>query len=369
MATAVSSLPNKPMEPTAPAARRLIGRALDEGDPMAKVLPTDHTERLGIAEFEKICAQAAQIFRELHLRDVGIDGFIELVLDGQATGLLVGVQVKSGDSFVRNGGTTFCLQADRRHLIYWAGCMFPVIGVVHEPSSGKTVWMDITAICTEERIDNGPFLLSCVFGPDTTLTADTLVGKLVPAALHHLEDLGRRQRVRDVVKGCKERWSARLPAPQAPATQEDRVAAWRELVEFLLSPSTSVPEAADAAYRLSWYLPAVDDERTKILDEALALSTEHDLRRLLQAADHAEEIDGQYASHCAAVISYIPHAVQKIESMLAARHLSAELKSVAIRVIEFIEQDERDDLRKKYMVVKQSNGSDGPPVRSSSPSR
>jgi hypothetical protein len=60
---------------------------------MPTLTKSNHTERLGVAELSKICARASQILREVNLRDVGIDAFIEIDLDGSATGVLIGVQI------------------------------------------------------------------------------------------------------------------------------------------------------------------------------------------------------------------------------------------------------------------------------------
>ncbi|WP_220219642.1 DUF4365 domain-containing protein [Gilliamella sp. ESL0405] len=58
------------------------------------------------------------IFRETSSTDVGVDGQLELVtLERTATGMLVGIQIKSGDSFVNK---------KIKFFFYWY-CVFALI--------------------------------------------------------------------------------------------------------------------------------------------------------------------------------------------------------------------------------------------------
>lgn len=59
------------------------------------------TERIGVYYAGYVFSLAGIIFRETPNTDVGIDAQIELVDEqGNATGKLAGLQIKSGDSFV-----------------------------------------------------------------------------------------------------------------------------------------------------------------------------------------------------------------------------------------------------------------------------
>ena len=53
-------------------------------------------ERLGISALQMYAAKNGQIWRETNSSDVGIDGQLEYVSNGYATGRLVAVQSKSG---------------------------------------------------------------------------------------------------------------------------------------------------------------------------------------------------------------------------------------------------------------------------------
>ncbi len=68
-----------------------------------KAPKSELVSRAGVHYAGYVFSTEGIIFRETSSSDVGIDGQLELVSDdGTATGMLLGVQVKSGDSFVDN---------------------------------------------------------------------------------------------------------------------------------------------------------------------------------------------------------------------------------------------------------------------------
>jgi hypothetical protein len=108
-----------------------------------QVTETDFTERAGIIKVDTTVWRARCIWRETPLRDVGIDGQIEYVTPGgEATGRLVGVQVKSGSSHFA-GGLQYRVPA--KHAAYWETFALPVILVLHHPDKDLTVWADARA--------------------------------------------------------------------------------------------------------------------------------------------------------------------------------------------------------------------------------
>ena len=75
------------------------------GNPTTQYPPMPDTYRMsrrGIAAVQSRAANLGQIWRENPTGDVGIDGHLELVRDdGTATAIIVGVQVKSGASYLK----------------------------------------------------------------------------------------------------------------------------------------------------------------------------------------------------------------------------------------------------------------------------
>lgn len=108
-------------------------------------MPTNYAiERKGIAAVQTRVAELEQIWRETSTGDFGIDGHIEFIDEnGEPTGMMVGVQVKSGKSYFV-GETEFDLSfsANEKHQKYWEHYPVPVILIVHHPERLETFWVD-----------------------------------------------------------------------------------------------------------------------------------------------------------------------------------------------------------------------------------
>ena len=80
------------------------------------------------------------------MSDHGIDMEIEFKNDaGEATGRKLYLQLKSGDSYLRerkrDGAEIFTIQ-DERHARYWMAQAFPVLLVIRD-SKGEVRWMEV----------------------------------------------------------------------------------------------------------------------------------------------------------------------------------------------------------------------------------
>src|SRR5262249_59882731 len=64
---------------------------------------------------------------------------------------------------------------------------------------------------------------------------------------------------------------------------EDKHTAWFYLLGAILSPNTPVQIAADAAYRLSWYMPAVNAAREAAAKAAMANLSDDEVIAVLRA--------------------------------------------------------------------------------------
>jgi hypothetical protein len=66
---------------------------------MSQVGDNDFKERDGVIKVERVTNQARCVWRETLMKDVGIDGQVEYVTpDGEATGRMIALQIKSGPS-------------------------------------------------------------------------------------------------------------------------------------------------------------------------------------------------------------------------------------------------------------------------------
>jgi len=102
------------------------------------------TSRNGINFVRELVERQNSTFQEIDLHnDLGNDAYIEFVVEENATGCCVALQIKSGASYRTRSGR-YAFQSDRDHFEYWASHTLPVLAVIFDPENGKAVWVDIT---------------------------------------------------------------------------------------------------------------------------------------------------------------------------------------------------------------------------------
>jgi hypothetical protein len=99
-------------------------------------------ENEGILRVAQVVNWHGSIFREIHQeKDIGIDGIIEIVKNQEAEGLLVAVQVKSGESYTKDN--KFVVDVNQNHLDYWQNFMLPVVIICYSPNSDLLAWRSV----------------------------------------------------------------------------------------------------------------------------------------------------------------------------------------------------------------------------------
>ncbi len=123
----------------------------------AIVLDNESKERALVGDVISTVALAGQLSREFNVSDHGIDMEIEFKSDaGEATGRKLYLQLKSGDSYLRqrsrDDAEVFTIK-DERHARYWMAQAFPVLLVIRS-SEGEVRWMEVRDYLKRES-DNG----------------------------------------------------------------------------------------------------------------------------------------------------------------------------------------------------------------------
>lgn len=131
--------------------RRLEGLANEELDNESK-------ERVLVGDVISKVALSRQLARERTVSDHGIDMEIEFKNDdGTASGQLLFLQLKSGDSYLRtqiDGKEIFSIK-NARHAEYWAAQIAPVMLVLRN-SVGEIRWMEIRDYLRNKLKDSKP---------------------------------------------------------------------------------------------------------------------------------------------------------------------------------------------------------------------
>lgn len=112
------------------------------------------TERLGVSKVQLIVYEKLHwIFREQPIDDCGIDAHIELMDDNCATGKLIAVQIKSGESYFKNESNNEVVNyIEDKHLNYWKSNVLPVIIVLYNPKTEECIWEYIGNIREKNKI-------------------------------------------------------------------------------------------------------------------------------------------------------------------------------------------------------------------------
>ena len=108
----------------------------------------DHqfVERRGVALVQSLTVTDLRwIFREQAVSDVGIDAHLEVVVEGRATGRLLALQIKSGESYFREPvAKGFVFHSDQQHLDYWLNHSLPVFVVICKPGTQEAYWQVVS---------------------------------------------------------------------------------------------------------------------------------------------------------------------------------------------------------------------------------
>ncbi len=102
--------------------------------------------RIGVAGTQLIFERLGWIFREQSVEDYGIDAHVEVVENAKATGRLIALQIKSGESwFKEKTSSGFVFRGDREHLEYWKNHSLPVIVVLYHDGEKIAYWQVVNS--------------------------------------------------------------------------------------------------------------------------------------------------------------------------------------------------------------------------------
>jgi hypothetical protein len=85
------------------------------------------------------------IFRDQPIQDRGIDAQVEQTVNGEATGRLIALQIKSGVSwFKERTRSGIVYRGELKHWTYWQGHSLPVLIVLYDPIGREAYWQAIS---------------------------------------------------------------------------------------------------------------------------------------------------------------------------------------------------------------------------------
>lgn len=124
-------------------------------DPARKRLRVGHRpERGGINAVRAMLEQHGLVVDEVDGRsDYGRDLNVDVTRDSEITGGVVGVQVKGGTSFFKNGRWVIPAKPTGWH--YWRSSTVPILGMVHDPETAEIRWINLSHLARSKVLVDG----------------------------------------------------------------------------------------------------------------------------------------------------------------------------------------------------------------------
>jgi hypothetical protein len=305
------------------------------------------TAGTGIHHVAKVANQANCIFELVgQENDVGIDAWIELVVDQEVTGCWVALQVKSGSSYCPASG--WIIPADAAHLKYWRSHSLPVCGVVFDPRADVARWVNISAFLS----DNPTLNKACDIPvpPGNRFDVESFA-----IFRHHFLDC-REQFSDDAHFGRSLRQFSHLDDPEACDSalralfsfHRDRPETWYFIVTSL--PCFRDHPLIQRLAVLLCHVPGHGDifwHSKNIIPEPACAEAMSILRRflsrdgvisLLGAVDASGIGRGTVGQCVCAVVLVVPHRAQLLESIIFDPGLSEDLRFWAVLMLIYTEQ-------------------------------
>jgi hypothetical protein len=109
-----------------------------------KVTEQDQIGALGVTHVQLAVEKLGWIFRRVDHRDTGLDAEVEVVLAGEATGLVLGLQIKTGSSyFSAPTARGWKYRGDYEHLQYWRDHNLAVVVVLVDHEHELAYWESV----------------------------------------------------------------------------------------------------------------------------------------------------------------------------------------------------------------------------------
>ena len=111
-----------------------------------KAKDSSRTERRGAGLTAEAFESLGFAFREQHVSDCGIDAHAELIESEQATGRLLGIQLKSGASYLsETDRDSYVFRTDQDHVKYWLNHSLPVLICLCDVNVKLIYWQVVNA--------------------------------------------------------------------------------------------------------------------------------------------------------------------------------------------------------------------------------
>ncbi|WP_324047041.1 DUF4365 domain-containing protein [Aeromonas caviae] len=234
------------------------------------------TSRAGVYFSGYALSMSGMIFRETSSSDVGIDGQIELVNDdGSATGMLIGVQIKSGDSFVNHKQKKFTFTSSREHYKYWSRLIMPTIGIVFSPKLETASWFVLDSHYKDilERDASCSITQKLHASNELSINCDPL-----PYISMYIRQYYESPITQDII----DRFDSLRNEESDAFNEMEKMIAWSKMIAAFFSLKSKPEIICDIGYRLSWYFPSVTERQREIFKTRINKMSEPELYNIFK---------------------------------------------------------------------------------------
>lgn len=239
-----------------------------------KVPKSELVSREGVHYAGYVFSSENVIFRETSSSDVGLDGKLELVKSGgNASGLFVGVQIKSGDSFVDHKTNIFKFNASTEHFMYWQNMPIPVIGVVYSPTLKIASWFNLSKNTNEICRNQKYHTISQKLKNSNMIK----IGERLNTLNQFIYNYYRKSVPKEFVDQIS---SIQKQSTIDTQSKED---AWNRLIQIFFISDSGSETICEAGYRLSWYFSTVSTLQQEQFIDRLQQLTINELYQIFKA--------------------------------------------------------------------------------------
>lgn len=276
---------------------------------------------------------SGMIFRETSSSDVGIDGQIELVNDdGSATGLLIGVQIKSGESFVNHKQKKFTFTSSREHYKYWSNLIMPTIGVVFSPKLETASWFVLDGHYKDILERDA----SCSITQKLHISNELSINN---SPLPYISTYIRMYYESPITQDIIDRFDSLRNEEDDDLHNIEKMIAWNKMIAAFFSLESKAKIIYDVGFRLSWHFPVVTEKQREIFKGRINKITPPELLNILKGVKFALKHDCD--SGFSLIMDLLMYKDNIIDMLLALKNSNLTTRNDKNQIqdlIEYVEQ-------------------------------
>lgn len=305
-----------------------------------KYLETKTTGELGVIEVNKVVRLNNSIFQVIqHENDIGVDALIEFIKDQVPTNKIIGVQIKTGDSyFYENGDSKLPIDG---HYDYWRNYPLNVYGITckisRETGQSELFWVDITRYIKEHKNEIETGQMNIIRYPSNDLSKFDIHNFkkiFMPYVFHETPDISYKEAV--------ELFNSKKPEELAIGLRvlfkrySDRNDVWDAFIDYFKNGNIrTIP--SDLVYVLShipwhgdlWEKGAITELARQYAREKIKKFSRDDVIKLLCFVEDGEISRGTIGQCVEAILYIIDGINQYLESIITDSTILLELREIA----------------------------------------